>query len=110
MMKQVTLDEAIALAQAEPPKSFSAQVLEKNHENAEDMKREKAPLRERVYQAMGHGRPMTLAQIAAAAHGPEASVSARIRELRADGHVIHKWQEGKSPVFLYRLLPLQECS
>ena len=87
--------------------SFSAQLRQANHENTEDVQLEHKPLRERVYDAMLHGRPMTLAAIAAAAHGPEASVSARIRELRSDGHNITKWQAKGCKLFLYRLISPQ---
>jgi hypothetical protein len=52
------------------------------------MKKQKItiPQIERVYNLMIDGRKRTLAEISVAVGGPEASISARIRELRRAGN------------------------
>src|SRR3954470_11943617 len=93
--QQLSLDDAIALAQEEaktapePPSSLKW-----------------SRLLFAVYVVMQDGRWRTLAEIAFAAKAPEASVSARIRDLANEKGIPHekrKAPEGK--LYVYRLLP-----
>ena len=62
----------------------------------------------RVYACMMYGNWMTLAEIASFANGTEASVSARLRDLRKKSYgsrIIDRRRVGSSGLFQYRLVP-----
>jgi hypothetical protein len=61
---------------------------------------------ERVWNALQDGTPRTLKEISDATHDPQASVSARIRDLRKEhfgGHTINRFR-GTTTSF-YKLVP-----
>jgi hypothetical protein len=96
MWEQLTIDDA----PKEKPLSFSASAVASNQA---DLPPEKIDTRQwgaqlrAVYEVMKDGRWRTLAEIAFHAKAPEASVSARIRDLARKGfsHVKRKAKEGK---------------
>lgn len=60
---------------------------------------------EKVREFMADGEWHTLAEIAWAAHGSEAGVSARLRQLRAMGRLIEKRRRGhRSGLWEYRIV------
>jgi len=62
----------------------------------------------RVWSALRSGRSLTLRQIADETGDPEASVSARLRDLRKPkfgGHTVERRRLGDSGLFVYRLIP-----
>ncbi len=102
--RQVTLDELISQSA-----SFSQVVAQQNPsedspEPGIDTAKWGRQLRA-VYEAMRHGGWMTLAEVAFHARCPEASASARIRELAKKGHLHEKRRAKDGGLFEYRLLP-----
>lgn len=75
--------------------------------NGPDVRKEDAKRFGRQLQAvlgfMRDGQPRTLREIAEAVHAPEPSVSARLRNLRALGHVVER-KRIASGLFSYRLV------
>lgn len=63
----------------------------------------------RVFELMRDGRWRTLREISDGAHGPEASVSARLRDFRGMGHTVESQRRGntKHGVWEYRLTEKQ---
>jgi len=57
----------------------------------------------RVEKVMSSGEWLTLAQIALRSNGMEASVSARLRDLRHDGYTIDRKKTETPGIFLYRM-------
>lgn len=110
-VEQLTLDQAIDAARSrpEPPlPSFSSQVVAQNQAECPPeptFKPSQKQLRA-VYEAMKHGRWMTLAEIAFHARAPEASASARIRDLDREFGIPHERRKAKDGgLYQYRLIP-----
>ena len=62
-----------------------------------------AAQQERIHRFILDGRRYTLRQISEATGAPEASVSAQLRHLRRQGHVIAK-EHVRDGLYLYRLV------
>jgi hypothetical protein len=90
----------------EPPKSqaFDGETYEADQDHA----RLKGQLW-RVFQLMSDGKWRTLAEIAEDAGGSEASVSARLRDLRKDKYGAREIDRERvtGGLFRYRLVPLR---
>lgn len=103
MMKQVTLFEA--LAEVEKAPTFSTIVSEGNRADCPPEPRFEPRQKQMkaVYEAMRHCGWMTLAEVAFHAHCPEASASARIRDLSNLQSIPHELRRSGNGLPQYRL-------
>lgn len=59
-----------------------------------------------VYDVMKDGRWRSLAELAYASGHPEASVSARLRDLRKKGHLVNRRKAKEGKLYEYQVLPV----
>lgn len=99
-------DYAQSLPAPPPAEAFDGET----YEPAEDHARLKGQLW-RVFQLMSDGKWRTLAEISEDAGGTEASVSARLRDLRKEKYGSREIERERvsGGLFRYRLVPLKNC-
>ena len=102
-LKQVTLFELMAETEKQ---SFSQAIVQANPDQKPEPPNPTAQMAAqllKVYVVMRQGRWMTLAEIAYHAKTPEASASARLRDLRKKGFVISKRKAPDGKLYVYQL-------
>ena len=102
MIQQLSITDAIAQVENQ---SFSQKVIEANPDQKpqEPKTAQMAEQLMKVYMVMKDGRWRTLAEIAFYAKTPEASASARLRDLRKKGFIVSKRKAPDGKLFQYQL-------